>query len=243
MHHVHGAGAVSAHPADLRVSGPLPRERSDGRLREGVRLLERRDRIVPVGAAAAGRRRWASCGWSRATEQKKLYDIHDVAVSVAANSQNGDVTGELVDVGLGTRADDYAGKDLKGKVAIGSGGVGQIFALASERGAIGAVGYSTLYPDRGVDVIPSSSIAVNAAGLRLGRLAAPGARAGRAPRARREGVAPLGDQGRDDAGRAGDGARDDRRRSGARPRTSSSPAISTRGISSRAPTTTTPAAR
>src|SRR5580765_2409426 len=100
-----------------------------------------------------------------ATEQKKLYDIHDVAVSVAANSQNGDVTGELVDVGLGTRASDYAGKDLKGKVAIGSGGVGQVFALASERGAIGAVGYSTLYPDRGVDVIPSSSIAVNAQGF------------------------------------------------------------------------------
>src|SRR3954464_4337048 len=38
-----------------------------------------------------------------ANEQKKLYDIHDVAVSVAANRQNGDVTGELVDVGLGTR--------------------------------------------------------------------------------------------------------------------------------------------
>jgi aminopeptidase YwaD len=99
------------------------------------------------------------------TEQKKLYDIHDVAVSVAANSQNGDVTGELVDVGLGTRAADYAGKDLQGKVAIGSGGVGQIFALASERGAVGAVGYSTLYPDRGVDVIPSSSISANAQGF------------------------------------------------------------------------------
>ncbi len=99
------------------------------------------------------------------TEQKKLYDIHDVAVSVAANSRNGDVTGELVDVGLGTRAEDYAGKDVKGKVAIGGGGVAQIFAMASQRGAVGAVGYSTLYPDRGVDVIPSSSIAVNADGF------------------------------------------------------------------------------
>ena len=99
------------------------------------------------------------------TEQKKLYDIHDVAVSVAANSANGDVTGELVDVGLGTRAADFAGKDVRGKIAIGSGGVGQIFALAAERGAIGAVGYSTLYPDRGVDVIPSSSIAVNSQGF------------------------------------------------------------------------------
>ena len=99
------------------------------------------------------------------TEQRKLYDIHDVAVSVASNSANGDVTGELVDVGLGTRAADYEGKDLKGKVAIGSGGVAQVYAQASQRGAIGAVGYSTLYPDRGVDVIPSSSIMVNAQGF------------------------------------------------------------------------------
>jgi hypothetical protein len=98
-------------------------------------------------------------------EQKKLYDIHDVAVSVAANSANGDVTAELVDVGIGTRAADYAGKDVKGKIVIGSGGVGQIYTLARERGAVGAVGYSTLYPDRGVDVIPSSSIAVDAEGF------------------------------------------------------------------------------
>ena len=177
------------------------------------------------------------------TEQKKLYDIHDVAVSVAANSKNGDVTGELVDVGLGTRAEDYAGKDLKGKVAIGGGGVAQIFAMASQRGAIGAVGYSTLYPDRGVDVIPSSSIAVNARGLRLGRVAAPGPRAGRAPRARREALAPLGDQGRDAARRAGNGARDDRRRSELDAGRHHLRATCTRAISSRAPTTTTPAAR
>jgi aminopeptidase YwaD len=99
------------------------------------------------------------------SETTKLYDIHDVAVSVAANSANGDQTAELVDVGAGTRASDYTGKDVKGKIAIGSGGVAQIYALASERGAIGAVGYSTLYPDRGVDVIPSSSIAVSAQGF------------------------------------------------------------------------------
>jgi hypothetical protein len=98
-------------------------------------------------------------------ETRKLYDIHDVAVAVAANSANGDATGELVDVGLGTRAADFDGRDVKGKIAIGSGGVAQIYTLAAERGAIGAVGYSTLYPDRGVDVIPSSSIMVNAQGF------------------------------------------------------------------------------
>src|SRR4051812_4252745 len=124
---------------------------------------------VEIESFPAAQRSWApTMGelWLvTANEQKKLYDIHDVAVSVAANSQNGDQTGELVDVGLGTRPDDYNGKDVKGKVAIGSGGVAQIFAMASQRGAIGAVGYSTLYPDRGVDVIPSSSIAVNAQGF------------------------------------------------------------------------------
>jgi len=99
------------------------------------------------------------------SEQRKLYDIHDVAVSVAANSANGDVTAELVDVGLGTRASDYDGRNLTGKVAIGAGGVGQVWAQASQHGAIGAIGYNTLYPDRGVDVIPSSSITVGANGF------------------------------------------------------------------------------
>lgn len=124
---------------------------------------------VEIESFAAPNRSWApTLGelWMiTPTEQKKLYDIHDVAVSVAANSANGDVTAELVDVGIGTRAEDYNGKDVKGKIAIGSGGVGQIYTLAKERGAVGAVGYSTLYPDRGVDVIPSSSIVANADGF------------------------------------------------------------------------------
>jgi aminopeptidase YwaD len=124
---------------------------------------------VQIESFAAPNRSWApTLGelWMiTPTEQKKLYDIHDVAVSVAANSANGDITAELVDVGIGTRADDYNSKDVKGKIAIGSGGVGQIYPLARERGAVGAVGYSTLYPDRGIDVIPSSSITVNADGF------------------------------------------------------------------------------
>src|SRR5262245_17499931 len=97
--------------------------------------------------------------------EEKIYDIHDVAVSVAANSANGDKTGELVDVGVGTRAEDFAGKDVRGKIVIGSGVVGPIYALAAERGAIGAVGYGGLYPDRNPDAIPSSSITANAEGF------------------------------------------------------------------------------
>src|SRR5258708_37883331 len=63
------------------------------------------------------------------SEQKKLYDIHDVAGAVAANSKNGDVTGALVDVGPGTRAQDYAGKGLEGKGASCRGGRPQILRL------------------------------------------------------------------------------------------------------------------
>ena len=124
---------------------------------------------VEIESFPTGQRNWApTLGelWMiTPTEQRKLYDIHDVAVSVAANSANGDVTAELVDVGQGTRAADYDGKDLTGRVAIGSGGVGQVWAQASQHGAAGAIGYSTLYPDRGVDVIPSSSITVGANGF------------------------------------------------------------------------------
>ena len=79
--------------------------------------------IVEIESFPSAQRSWApTMGelWLvTPTEQKKPYDIHDVAVSVAANSANGDVTGDLVDVGLGTRAADFAGKDPKGKIAIG----------------------------------------------------------------------------------------------------------------------------
>ncbi|HEV3141607.1 MAG TPA: M28 family peptidase [Vicinamibacterales bacterium] len=124
---------------------------------------------VEIESFPAPNRNWAPTFgelWMiTAMEQRKLYDIHDVAVSVASNSANGDVTAELVDVGMGTRASDYEGRSVAGKVAIGSAGVGQIWAQAAQRGAVGAVGYNTLYPDRGVDVIPSSSIAVGANGF------------------------------------------------------------------------------
>jgi hypothetical protein len=62
--------------------------------------------------------------WLTSPATRKLYDIHDVAVSIASNSANGDITADLVDVGAG-RAQDLEGKDLKGKVAIGSSGVGR----------------------------------------------------------------------------------------------------------------------
>ena len=47
----------------------------------------------------------------------KLFDIHDIALSLASLNANGDVTGELVDVGAG-RAQDFEGKDVTGKFVL-----------------------------------------------------------------------------------------------------------------------------
>ena len=48
---------------------------------------------------------------------------------------------------------------------IGSGGVGQIYVQAAERGAVGAIGYNALYADRQPDEIPSSSIPTGSTGF------------------------------------------------------------------------------
>ena len=101
--------------------------------------------------------------WIVEPQPRKLYDIFDVAVSLAANSSSGDVTAELVDVGSGGRPEDYEGKDVKGKIVIGSASLNQLQRLAVfERGAVGVVGYSALRADDYPDQIPSSSISANA---------------------------------------------------------------------------------
>ena len=57
--------------------------------------------------------------WMTAPRSTKLYDIHDIALALASLNANGDVTGDLVDVGLG-RAQDFEGKDVKGKFVLAS---------------------------------------------------------------------------------------------------------------------------
>lgn len=121
--------------------------------------------------------------WMIAPESRKLYDIHEVAVSIASGSASGDVTAELVDVGLG-RPQDFEGVDVRGRIAIGAGGVGQVYAQAIQRGAVGALGYSSLRPDDYPDQIPSSSITTPAG-------AAPGFGWAVSPRVGRELVGRL----------------------------------------------------
>jgi aminopeptidase YwaD len=73
----------------------------------------------------------------------KLGDWSAMPITLAEDSESGDVTADLVDVGNGTAESDYAGKDVRGKlvlVAAQPGGV-QHIAIAVH-GAAGIVSYA-----------------------------------------------------------------------------------------------------
>ncbi len=101
--------------------------------------------------------------WMLEPEVKKLYDIYDVMVSLAANSETGDVTAEVVDVGVGDRPEQYAGKDLAGKIVLGSTRTSTLQRQGVfDGGAVGVLSYSSLRADDYPDEILSQSISSNA---------------------------------------------------------------------------------
>ncbi len=67
-------------------------------------------------------------------------------VALADYSQDADVTADLVDVGKGTSAADYQGKDVRGKIVLADGDLPTVHRLASmERGA---AGFLSDYPNQ-----------------------------------------------------------------------------------------------
>jgi hypothetical protein len=83
--------------------------------------------------------------WLMDGHPRKLFDIYDTPVALANNSANGDVTADVVDVGNGARTEDYAGKDVKGKIVLGSAAATALQRLAVfERGAVGVLSYNSL---------------------------------------------------------------------------------------------------
>ena len=78
--------------------------------------------------------------WLVEPVRRKLASLNQVPTSLASGSTDVDVETELVYVGAG-RETDFQGKDVKGKVVLGSGSVGTAFqAGVVQRGAIGALG-------------------------------------------------------------------------------------------------------
>jgi len=64
-------------------------------------------------------------------------------VALAEDSESADVTAGLVDVGEGTKENDYAGKDVKGKIVLVSAQPGAVQDLAvGKYGAVGIVSYA-----------------------------------------------------------------------------------------------------
>ncbi len=78
--------------------------------------------------------------WLVQPVKKKLASLFMVPAALARGSTSADVEAEVVYVGAGREA-DYAGKDVTGKIVLGSGSVGQVFnAAVNLRGAAGALG-------------------------------------------------------------------------------------------------------
>jgi len=70
----------------------------------------------------------------------------DLPVALADYSQDADVTAELVDVGAGTQASDYAGRDVRGKLVLADGTLPAVHRLACEER--GAAGFLSAYPNQ-----------------------------------------------------------------------------------------------
>jgi aminopeptidase YwaD len=101
--------------------------------------------------------------WMVQPEQVKLFDIYDVAIALGTGSETGDVTAELVDVSSGGREQDYAGKNVTGKIVMGSAGLNALQQLAVfGHGAAGVISFNTLYPESQPDILLSQGISANA---------------------------------------------------------------------------------
>ncbi|HUR36550.1 MAG TPA: M28 family peptidase, partial [Terriglobales bacterium] len=75
-------------------------------------------------------------------EPFRLCRYSDVPMCVSTYSKGGEWAGELVDVGSGTSEKDYAGKDVRGKVALASGYAANVVRQAVLKfGAVGVVIY------------------------------------------------------------------------------------------------------
>jgi aminopeptidase YwaD len=78
--------------------------------------------------------------WLTQPVRRKIASLNMVPTALAQGSTSGDVEAEVVYVGPGREA-DYAGKDVKGKIVLGSGSVGSVFTSGVvQRGAVAALG-------------------------------------------------------------------------------------------------------
>ena len=78
--------------------------------------------------------------------RRLIAEYPDLPVALADYSQDADVTAELVDVGKGTSAKDYEGKDVRGRIVLADGTLPTVHRLACEER--GAAGFLSAYPNQ-----------------------------------------------------------------------------------------------
>ena len=134
-----------------------PPSEYDGHFRESIHLAEMAKSYgytnVPIETYQTGGTAWQPTQgelWMTTPKSVKLFDIHDIPLALPALNANGDLSGDLIDVGPG-RAADFEGKDVRGKFVLTSGATGTVYAAAIQRGALGVLGISAISPQRAVD--------------------------------------------------------------------------------------------
>lgn len=80
--------------------------------------------------------------WVEEPFRERLCRFSEIPVCLSTLSNGGNWQGELVHVGAGTRAADYAGKDVRGKIVLATGYAGVVHREAViQRGALGVLIY------------------------------------------------------------------------------------------------------
>ena len=77
--------------------------------------------------------------WLVQPTREKIAGLAMVPTALAPGSRSADVEAEVVFVGAG-KEPDYAGKDVKGKIVLGSASVGSLATVAWQHGAAGVLG-------------------------------------------------------------------------------------------------------
>jgi Peptidase family M28 len=94
---------------------------------------------TPIRAEA-----WLITGDGAAARETRLGSYAEAKTSIADFSRPADVTAELLDVGSGEKASDYAGKNVKGKIVLAFGSLATVTEQAVwKRGAAGILSWTS----------------------------------------------------------------------------------------------------
>ncbi|MHA2053648.1 MAG: DUF4910 domain-containing protein [Candidatus Hodarchaeales archaeon] len=81
--------------------------------------------------------------WLVEPHRELLSRFNELPMSVVTHSESCDITAEIIDVGKGSKKEDYEGKEVKNKIVLMSGSPRKYHDLAIDAGAVGLI----IYPE------------------------------------------------------------------------------------------------